>query len=118
MTTLQIIARARKLLDAAGRRAWKQELSNSQTTVATNARCSDAVAQSDPSPIWMETEARVTECHRENVRLSPLTLRTKAEPKKVIVFYSYYAHAKMYYDCISSPGQRCKGKHSRSTTTP
>jgi hypothetical protein len=36
MTNLGIMERARKLLDAAGRRAWKQEVKNRRATGASN----------------------------------------------------------------------------------
>ena len=51
----------------------------------------------------METEARVTECHHEPVRTSALNLRIINDPDKVIVFFTYYAHARTYYDNFISP---------------
>jgi len=89
---------SRKLLDAAGRRAWKQEVKNKRATGASNAKRSNDTAQSIPLPIWMETEARVTECHHGLSRVRKLSLRVTEDPDNVIVSFTYYAHARTYYD--------------------
>ena len=110
MTNLGIMERARKLLDAAGRRAWKQEVKNRRVTGASNAKRSNDTAQSIPLPIWMETPARVTECHHELVRINALTLRITNDPNKLIVSFTYYAHARTYYDNLISPVAMAKGE--------
>jgi hypothetical protein len=51
----------------------------------------------------METTARVTECHHELVRNSALTPRITDAPNKLIVSFTYYAHARTYYDDFISP---------------
>ena len=103
MTNLGIMERARKLLDGAGRRASRQAEKNRLAKGASNAKRSNDTAQSIPLPIWMETEARVTECHHERVRSSALTLRITNDPDKLIVSFTYYAHARTYYDNFLSP---------------
>jgi len=103
MTNLGIMERARKLLDGAVRRASRQEVKNMLATGAWNAKRRNDTAQSIPLPIWMETEARVTECHHERVRSSALTLRITNDPDKLIVSFTYYAHARTYYDNFLSP---------------
>jgi hypothetical protein len=58
----------------------------------------------------METEARVTECRHELVRISALTLRITEDPNKLIVSFTYYAHAQTYYDNFISPVARAQGE--------
>ena len=110
MTNLGIMERARKLLDAAGRRAWKQEVKNKRATGASNAKRSNDTAQSIPLPIWMETEARVTDCHHGLSRVRKLSLRVTKDPDNVIVSFTYYAHARTYYDNFISPVARAQGE--------
>jgi hypothetical protein len=57
----------------------------------------------------METEARVTECRHELVRLSALTLRISEDPNKLIVSFTYYAHAHTYYVNFISPVAMAQG---------
>jgi hypothetical protein len=103
MTNLGIMERARKLLNAAGRRAWKREVKNRRATEASNTKRSNDAARSIPLPIWMETEARVTECHHELSRVRKLPLRVTKDHDSVIVSFTYYAHAHIYYDEFRSP---------------
>ena len=110
MTNLGIMERARKLLDAAGRRAWKQDLKNRRATGASNPKRSNDTAQSIPLPIWMETEARVTECHHGLSRVKRLSLRVTKDPDNVIVSFTYYAHARTYYDNFISAVAMAQGE--------
>ena len=110
MTNLGIMEQARKLLDAAGRRAWKQEVKDRRAAGPPNAKRTNDTAQSIPLPIWMETEARVTECHRENPRVRKLSLRFTKDPDDVIVSFTYYAHARTYYDSFISPVAMAQGE--------
>jgi hypothetical protein len=109
MTNLGIMERARKLLDAAGRRTWKQEVKNRRATGASNTMRSNDSAKSIPLPIWMETEARVTECHHEPSRARKLPLRVTKDPDNVIVSFTHYVHAPIYYDEFRSPVARTQG---------
>jgi len=110
MTNLGIMERARKLLNAASRRASKQEARNSRVTGATKAKRSHDAARSNPPPIWMETEARVRECHHEPTRLRTLVQRVTEDPDNVIVSFTYYAHAQIYYDQFRSQVERAQGE--------
>ena len=110
MTNLGIMERARKLLDAAGRRAWKQEVKNRRATGASHTKRRNHTPQSIPLPIWMETEARVTECHHEPSRARKLPLRVTKDPDDVIVSFTYYAHAQIYYDEIRSQVEIAQGE--------
>lgn len=110
MTNLGIMERARKLHDASGRRPWKQEVKNRRATGASNTKRSNDTAQSIPLPIWMETEARVTECHHELSRVRKLPLRVTKDLDNVIVSFTYYAHAQIYYDEFRSPVARTQGE--------
>jgi hypothetical protein len=110
MANLGIMERARKLLNAAGPRAWKQEVKNGRAAGAFNAKHSNDTAQSIALPIWMETEARVTECHRELSRVRKLPLRVTKDPDEVIVSFTYYAHAQIYYDEFRSSVARTQGE--------
>jgi hypothetical protein len=58
----------------------------------------------------METEARVTECHHELSRVRKLSLRVTKDPDNVIVSFTYYAHARTYYDNFISPVARAQGE--------
>jgi hypothetical protein len=58
----------------------------------------------------METAARVTECHHEVVRSSALTLRITNDPNTLIVSFTYYAHARTYYDNFISPVAMAQGE--------
>jgi hypothetical protein len=57
----------------------------------------------------METEATVTECRHELVRFTALTLRISEDPNKLIVYFTYYAHARTYYANFISPVGMAKG---------
>ena len=93
MGNLGIMERARQILSAAGRRAGKQEAATGQPIRATDAKLANNTARATPRPIWMETAARVTECHHEVGRSSALTLRITNDPNTLIVSFTYYAHA-------------------------
>ena len=110
MTNLGIMERARKLLGAAGRVAGEQAVKNSRVTEEPNAERSSGAAQSTPQPLWMETEARVTDCRHELVLTSLLTLRITSDLNKLTVSFTYYAHARTYYDTFESPGARARGE--------
>ena len=77
---------------------------------ASNVTLPSNTQRADPPPIWMETEARVTECRHEFIRLSALTLRISDNPDKLIVSFTYYAHARTYYDNFISPVAMAKGE--------
>ena len=109
MGNLGIMERARQILSAAGRRARKQETANRQS-VRISSQLPNKTARATPRPIWMETEARVTECRHELVRISALTLRITEDPNKLIVSFTYYAHAQTYYDNFISPVARAQGE--------
>ena len=85
MDNLGIMERARQILSAAGRRAGKQQAANRPPIGASNETLPNNTARTAPRPIWMETEARVTECHREFARVSALTLRITKDTNKLIV---------------------------------
>jgi hypothetical protein len=110
MINLGIIERARKLLDASSRRGWKQEVKSNRAIGATGAKRRKGAAQSSPPPIWMETEARVTNSRHELVRMSRLILRVANAHGEVIVSFTYYAHAQIYYDSYKSPVARAQGE--------
>ncbi len=102
--------RARQLFGAAGRRAGKREAANTQYIGAPNAKLPDDTAPASLRPIWMETEARVTECHHVLVRISALTQRIVNDPDKLIVSFTYYAHARTYFDNIISTVAMAQGE--------
>jgi hypothetical protein len=110
MDNLGIMERARQILSAAGRRAGKKQAANRQPTGAPNAKSPNYTARAIPRPIWMETEARVTECRHELVRVSAITLRIVNDPDKLIVSFTYHAHAHTYFDSFISPVARTQGK--------
>jgi hypothetical protein len=58
----------------------------------------------------METEARVTECHHELSRVRKLPLGVTKDHDNVIVSFTYYAHARTYYDNFISPVARAQGE--------
>jgi hypothetical protein len=58
----------------------------------------------------METEAQVTECHREFARASAVTRRITKDPNKLIVSFTYYAHAHTYHDSFLSSVARAQGE--------
>jgi len=105
MTNLGIMERARKILDSASRRAWIAEGKNSPATAASTTNRGNDNAQVNPQPIWMETEARVTDCRHRLVRMSALTRRIKRNERFVVSFI-YYAHARTYYEEFISPVAR------------
>jgi hypothetical protein len=109
MTNLGIMERARQLLNAAGHRAGKQQAANRPTIGASNAKPFDN-ARATPRPIWMETEARVTTCHHDHSRVKTSRLRFLKDRGNVIVSFTYYAHAHIYYDDFRSPVARTQGE--------
>jgi hypothetical protein len=86
MTNLGIMERARKLLGAANQCAGKQRAANGQPIGATSAEPANNTARATPRPIWMETTARVTECHHELVRNSALTPANHRCPQQTDCF--------------------------------
>jgi hypothetical protein len=110
MTNLGIMERARKLLGAAGRVAGEQAAENRRATEEQNVKRSNDSAQSTGQPIWMETEARVTDCRHELVRTSALTLRITNDLDNLIISFTYYAHAQIYYNHFKSPVARTQGE--------
>jgi hypothetical protein len=110
MTNLGIMERARKLLGAAGRVAGEQAAENRRATEEQNVKRSNDSAQSTGQPIWMETEARVTDCRHEFVRTSALTLRITNDLDNLIISFTYYAHAQIYYNHFKSPVARTQGE--------
>jgi hypothetical protein len=109
MDNLGIMERARQILSAASRRARKKEAAHRQS-VRISSQLPDKTARATPRAIWMETEARVTECRHEPVRISALTLRITEDPNKLVVSFTYYAHAQTYYDNFISPVPRAQGE--------
>jgi hypothetical protein len=109
MTNLGIMERARKLLGAAGRRAWKQGEENQRAAAASTRKRGNENAQLNPQPIWMKTEARVTDCRHELVRMSALIRRIK-NGERFVVSFIYYAHARTYYENFISPVARTQGQ--------
>jgi hypothetical protein len=91
MDNLGIMDRARQLLNAAARRAGKQKAANKPPIAASNLTLPSATERDALLPIWMETEATVTECRHELVRFSALTLRISEDPNQLIVSFTYYA---------------------------
>ena len=109
MTNLGIMEHARKLLDAAGRASGKRWVKSRGAKGAIRSARSNGSAQSNPQPVWMETEARVTDCRHDLVRMSMLTLRIKKDPVNLIVSFTYYAHARTYYDNFISSVAKAQG---------
>jgi hypothetical protein len=102
--------RARKLLDAASRRSPKQEAKNRRTIEATHIWYRNENARIHTPPVWMETEARVVECHHEHSTPKRLSPRVTEDNDGVIVSFTYYAHAQIYYDKIISSVEREQGE--------
>jgi CO/xanthine dehydrogenase FAD-binding subunit len=110
MADLGIMERALQLLSAAGRRAGKQQAANRASIAGSNAKLPNNTARATPRPVWMVTEARVTECRNELVRASALTLRITNDPNKLTVSFTYYAHAQLYYGNFISLVVRAQGE--------
>ena len=109
MTNLGILKRARKLLNAAGRRHWKQGPNNRPSSGAIHSKRSKET-ESRIQPIWMETEAKITECREDLSRIMELPFRVTKAPCRLIVSFTYYAHAKTYYSDFRSPVARSLGE--------
>jgi hypothetical protein len=58
----------------------------------------------------METEAIVTECSLEPSKTESLSLASTKEPGNMMVHFTYYAHARTYYDHFTSPVMRTQGE--------
>jgi hypothetical protein len=69
MSNPGLIERARQMLSAANQRSTEQNRTNQQNTKKSKARLSK-IKKGDLHPIWMETEASVTSCQREFVRVN------------------------------------------------
>lgn len=110
MTNPGMIERARRLLDAAGLVAGQRAATDKQAKEVILSKRSSVSRQSNPQAIWMETEAIVTDCRPELVRKSFSSLRIPADPSNVIVSFTYYAHARLYYDNFMSPEAKAKGE--------
>ena len=110
MDNLGIMERARQILSAAGRRAGKQQAANRPPIGASNAKLHTNTARAAPRPIWMATEARVTDSHHGLSRIRKLPLRVTKDPDNVTVSFTYYAHPRTYYDNFISPLAMAQGE--------
>jgi len=109
MIHLGLVDRARRLLDGSGRHHHKQKRNGRPNLGDPHAKHLNRGAQSHPKPIWMETEARVTECRDRLVPTGAPTQRFGTNPSASIVSFTYYAHARTYYDKRISLASSAKG---------
>ena len=58
----------------------------------------------------METEARVTACHYEFARMNTFAFGIAKNTDKFTISFTYYAHARTYYDNFISPVARAQGE--------
>jgi len=64
----------------------------------------------DPSPPWLETQAEVTACRYEFVRMNTLTLGIASNFNRFSISFTYYAHAKTFSGEFISPLAMEQGK--------
>ena len=55
-----------------------------------------------PAPEWLETQARVTACKYQFVRMNTLTLGVSSDTNQFLITFTYYAHGKAYIDQFTS----------------
>jgi len=110
MAILDIMERARRLLEVASRRDAMQGKKNKLLIEGTYQRCRDEHVRCHTAPVWMETEAMVIECRHVASMGTHLSRRGVAANDRVIIWYTYYAHAQRYYDRMISVVDKRRGE--------
>jgi len=76
----------------------------------TNSMASKSSQPFDASVPWLETQAEVTACRYEFARMNSLCLGITSR-NYFIISFSYYAHAKTFFDEFTSPVAMGKGEN-------
>jgi hypothetical protein len=109
MINLEIMARARRLLDAIGRSAKQRTVKSRRVTISTHLNRSNDTVHFNSQPVWMETEARIVACNYAPARRKLWSLRSTTSCKTSIISFTYYAHARTYYGIFISHQTRVQG---------
>jgi len=110
MSNLGLIERARQMLNAAGRRDAQQHSANQQNTTTAKARSANQIATGNLKPLWMETGASVTSCQRQLHKLNRSHHGGADDAIKFTVSFTYYAHARTYYESFTSAEPKAPGE--------
>jgi len=109
MIHLDLVAQARRLLDAAGRIAGKRRVKDRPVAVAVRLPRGNGKVHFDSQPVWMETQARVTNCKYAPAGWKPWRWRSTHISRTSIVSFTYYAHARTYHGIFITHGGRAEG---------
>ncbi len=110
MTNLGLIERARRMLNAVKHNSYGPCPSQQHYRAKENAAATNHNPIRHAKPIWMETEALVTECQRELTEISAHRSGNATDARPFTVYFTYYAHARTYYDCFSSTEIKARGE--------
>jgi hypothetical protein len=111
MINLEIMARARRLLDAVVRSAKQRTVKSRRVTISTHLNRSNDTVHLNSQPVWMETEARIVACNYAPARRKLWSLRSTTSCKTSIISFTYYAHARTYYGIFISHQAMSAGRH-------
>ena len=109
MINIEIMARARRLLDAVVRSAKQRTVKSRRVTISTHLNRSNDTVHLNSQPVWMETEARIVACNYAPARRKLWSLRSTTSSKKSIISFTYYAHARTYYGIFMSHQAMAQG---------
>jgi hypothetical protein len=110
MGNLSLIERARQMLNAASRNSTVQCSERQNTATKTIAKAADHITKGSSKPIWMETEASVTECKHEFVATDVRRPSRRNGANTFTISFTYYAHARTYYDRFTSAEPKAQGE--------
>jgi len=110
MSNPGLIERARQMLNAASHSSAGQYPARQNNTKKTNAKAANHTPKGKPKPIWMETEGSVTECQSEFIEIDAFHPGRANEANKFTVSFTYYAHARTYYDRFTSTEVKAQGE--------
>lgn len=110
MSNPGLIERARQMLNAASHGSAGEGPARDPNSKNTNGRAANHTAKGNPNAIWMETEASVTECECASVERNGFRPGGAIEANKFLVSFTYYAHARTYYDRFTSMEARARGE--------
>ena len=109
MINLEIMARARRLLDAVSCIFRQRTVKCKRVTIPIPLKPSNGKVHLDSQPVWMETQARIVDCSYALAGRKLWSLRSTTSCKTSIISFTYYAHARTYYGIFISHQTRVQG---------
>ena len=110
MSNPGLIERARQMLNAASHSSAGQYPARHHDTKKATSKAANHTTTKNHAPIWMETEASVNACRREFVKINAFRSGREHEINTFTVSFTYYAHARTYFDRLASTEAKAQGE--------